>query len=197
MPRSASDPVGSGRRAGPAGPAPAARLVVTAAALGALAVGCGTSPVRTISSSSAASQITSQLHDRYGTGSVSVRCPDSVPARTGTRFSCPATVDGQAVAIDATVTGSDGSFVVSPAPPILGLADVAGRLEAQIAARAGRRPVVHCAPPAGAPGAKVRVVPVGSSFGCTAGFGDQSPRAVTVTVLDAKGDFSFSLAAAR
>ena len=170
--------------------------LVVASTAAAVVSGCGTAPARTISSASAASQIASQLHSRYGVGAMSVQCPDSVPARPGTRFTCPARVEGQPVAIDATVTDSNGGFVVTPASPIVVLADVAGRVGTQIAARTGTRPAVVCPPPAAAPGATIRVAPAGSSFGCTATFGRQPPRPVTVTIVDAKGDFSFSLPAA-
>ena len=165
-------------------------------AIASVAGGCGTAPARTISAASAAEQIASQLHGRFGVGALSVRCPDAVPARPGTRFVCPARVEGQSVDIDATVTDPNGSFVVTPAAPIVVLADVAGRLAGQIQARAGTRPAVTCPPPPGEPGATVRVAPVGSSLECSATFPGQPPRPVTVTIVDGKGDFSFSLPAA-
>lgn len=158
--------------------------------------GCGTTPSRTISPTSASSQIAQQLQLAYHLPGVVVSCPRSVAARPGTTFVCSATLFQQTVAVDGRVTDSNGGFTARLASPVVMLATLAEQLARQISARSGQRPTVTCPPPPGSTGSPLRVAPVRSRFDCSAVFAGQAPRTVTVTIVDAKGDFAFDLAPA-
>lgn len=164
---------------------------VVAAALAVVAASCNSIPTRTLDTTSAASRISSELKARYHVASVDVSCPGRVPARKGQVFVCSATLDGQRVRLDATVTDSSGAFTIDPIDAIVVPSAIATQLTQRIAARTGRTATVHC------PAAAVVVVPVHRTLTCSATFAGQAPRHVVVTIIDRRGDFGFQLAPAR
>ena len=157
--------------------------------LGTGLTGCGAGPKTEISATSAAHQIAAQLTARYGLSHVQVTCPPGVTDRDGQKFVCPTVIGGMSVDMDATVTGAGGHFTVAPAEPIVVLSSVAGQLATQIDQRTGRKPAVTC------PGGVVKIVPVDTTFDCTATFPGEKGRTVTVKIIDIKGDFGYQLAA--
>jgi hypothetical protein len=160
-------------------------------ALGLIAVaGCGVQPHHTISSSSAAAEISAQLSSRYGVTNPPVTCPPNIRAKKGQQFTCTAILDGQPLTIRGTVTASGGSFTINPAEAIVEMATVEHELTARITQETGQTPVVSCGR------RTLLVLPVGGTFTCVATFTGQPPRAVTVTVVDLNGGFRFSLAPA-
>ncbi len=165
-------------------------IAAGAAAVAVVAAACGSTPTRTLDARSAASRISSELHARYHVTTVNVSCPSGVPARKGQVFVCSATLDGQRVRLDATVTDSSGAFSIDPNDAIVVPSSIATQLTERIASRTGRTATVHC------PGGAVAVVPVHQTLTCTATFAGQAPRPVVVTVIDRRGDFGFQLAPA-
>jgi len=149
--------------------------------------GCGVSPSHTISSTSAAGQIQAQLASRYPGSHPSVTCPGQVPDRVGTTFVCQATLAGQRVDLDATVTGGGGSFTVTPRAAIVSPAKAAGVLAGEISRQTHAAVTVDCGK------APDLVVAVHGSFDCTATMPGGRPRPVRVTVADIAGNFGFTL----
>jgi hypothetical protein len=161
-----------------------------AAIAGTSVAGCSAGPRTTISSASAGHQVAAQLTARYHPSALAVTCPAGVPARAGQKFSCSATIDGQAVRMEAVVTSGSGAFTVTPADAIFAAPAVIAQLEAEIAGQTGQRPTISC------PGPGVLVVPVGATFSCSASFPGEAPRAVTIRAANSKGDFGYQLAPA-
>lgn len=180
-PRGATDP-------GTGGAPAAAAVVALAGSVAVLAGGCSSGPSRTINASSAGNQISAQLASRYHVAPVPVRCPSGVGARSGRTFVCTASLDGQQVRMEATVTSGSGTFAVEPVEPILVPASVADQLGKRISARIGQAVTVTC------PGGAVLVVPVHHSFTCQASLPGEAGRPVVVTVVDHQGNFGYQLA---
>lgn len=155
---------------------------------GSLLASCSSvKPHPTVDPTSAAEQISSQLASRYSIPSPVVSCPAGVPDTEGQTFVCTATLDGQSVDLQGTVTGSGGRFSVMPKSAILGLASLTAQLASQIESRTGSKPIVDCGT------RNLLVVPAGKSFTCQAKFAGQQPRVVTVKIADVQGDFGYSL----
>lgn len=162
--------------------------VLTAAMLSAA---CGVSPRTTLDARVSAERISSQLAARYAIPAPLVRCPPGVPDRPGTRFVCTASVDGQPLTLDATVSAASGAFGVAARQAVVPLAAAESQLQEQIQQSTGHRPSVSC--PSDHP---LLVVAVGAAFGCTAAFPGEASRALTVTVVDTTGHLRFDLAPA-
>jgi hypothetical protein len=159
--------------------------VVMAAALPA----CGVAPRRTLDARSIESQIAGEIARQYrlSPGTVTAHCPDGIPALTGRTFTCDATLDGQVLPVDGTVTSRTGRYRVQPAAAVIVVPSVVADLESRIAAQLQAPATVTC-------GAKaVLVVPTGGTFACTATVDGQA-RLVTVTVDDLQGHVRFNLA---
>lgn len=169
------------------------RRVLAAGALTALpaaATGCSSATSRTIDAASASSQISRQLAARYHATPTQVSCPSGVAARRGRTFVCTAVLDGQPIRLEATVTGTSGTFTVEPIDPILVPSSVADQLSRLISSRIGRPASVTC------PGGAVVVVPVQRTLTCVATIPGATPRQVVVTVVDRRGDFGYQLSPA-
>jgi len=161
-----------------------------AAAAATLAAGCGVGLPHTINAASAAAEISSQLASRYEVAAPKVTCPTGVADKKGQTFSCQAVLDGETVVLDAAVTDTGGAFTVTPESAIVVVAAAVNQLSQEIGVQTGQAPTVTC-------GTKlVLVVKVGSAFPCTATFPGQTARAVTVTVVNIQGAFTFILAPA-
>jgi Domain of unknown function (DUF4333) len=166
-----------------------ARLCLGVLALAVLGA-CGVQPHHTISSSSAAAEISAQLASRYGISNPPVTCPANVPDKEGQAFVCTAVLDGQAVQMDATVTGSGGSFTIKPDSAIVVVSSLVSELTSKITTQTGHPATVSCGD------RSLLVKAVGDDIACSATFPGEKPRAVRVTVVTLDGRFSFSLAGA-
>jgi hypothetical protein len=162
-----------------------------AVVLAALVPACGVGPRRTLDARSIESRIAGQIASEYqlAPALISVACPTGTPAKTGRTFSCTATLAGQPLPIDGTVTNSRGGYTLEPTAAVLIPARLVPMLETRIAADLGAAATVDCGPK------PVLVLPAGGTFGCTATVRGR-PRPVTVTVEDLQGHVRFSLAAA-
>jgi hypothetical protein len=149
--------------------------------------GCQLGPAHTLNDKSLDAQIAAQLRSRYPVSQVEVTCPSGVKEETGRKFSCSATLDGQKLILDGTVTSTGGKYSIQPAEAVVVSSQAGSSLQAEIAAQLHEPVSVTCSPPA------VRVVPPGGQFDCTATLGATASRQVTVTVLDAAGHTRFSL----
>ena len=133
------------------------------------------------------SGIASQLKARYPVTNVRVECPGGIKEQAGTKFSCSASLAGQNVTLNGTVTSSGGRYSIQPADAIVVSSQAAATIQQQIASQLQEPVSVVCSPPG------LRVVAPGGQFTCTATLGGQSKRQLTVTVLDASGHTRFSL----
>jgi Domain of unknown function (DUF4333) len=144
----------------------------------------------TLDANSVQAQIASQLSARYPVASPHVVCPSGVPASKGQTFLCTATLDGQTLDLDGTVTSGGGHFTISPTEAIIVVDSSTAQLTARIDSQTGAKATVSCGT------RSVLVVPVGQTFSCMATFPGQHPRAVTVTVIDIQGHLDVKLAPA-
>lgn len=163
-------------------PLTVAALAVTA---GTVLSGCGTS--RTIDGTSAGRQIASSLGARLDIAAPHVACPSGVTARAGQRFSCTATIDGQPLTVDATVTGSTGQFQPVLTAAVIVVAHAETLLAGEVSHQVGARASVTCDP---APA--LLVERPGQHFACTAQVGGTS-HPLDVRVTDVSGDVTFTL----
>ena len=163
------------------------RLIPSLAVLALLSGGCGIGADRTLNAKSLDSQIVRQLKARYPANRVTVTCPGGVKEKAGNNFSCVAFLDGQKLNLTGTVTSSGGRYSIQPAEAVVVSTQAATTLENQISAQLRESVSVDCGPSA------FRIVPAGGQFNCTANLPGQSPRRVTVSVLDTTGNMRFSL----
>jgi hypothetical protein len=170
---------------------PGGWLSVLAVAAAALVSACGVGPQRTLDARNIEARIAAEIASQYQVTPtlISVACPKGTRAKTGQTFSCTATLAGQRLPIDGTVTDSRGHYTLKPTAAVLIPAHLVPMLEARIAADLGAAATVNCGPK------PVLVLPAGGTFGCTATVRGQA-RPVTVTVEDLQGHVRFSLAAA-
>ena len=172
---------------------PLARRAIAAIAgvsgLAGLVTSCGVGPRHTLSPSSVSSEIAAQLEAQYGIKQPEVTCPSGVPDRRGQTFVCTATIDGQTVQMDGTVTGS-GRFTVEPRSVIISVPTIESSLAAELQKQTHIKPVVDCG------SREVLVVEVGGTFACSAAFTVGKPRAVKVTVVNLQGHYLYQLAPA-
>lgn len=149
--------------------------------------GCDLGPAHTLSTRSLDTQISAQLRSRYPVSRVQVNCPSGVEEKAGRQFSCSATLDGQNLTLDGTVTSGGGKYSIHPADAIVVSTQAASILQQQIGAQLHQAVSVDCGQPA------VRVVPPEGQFTCGVVISGSEARQVTVTVLDAAGHTRFSL----
>jgi hypothetical protein len=112
------------------------------------------------------------------------RCPDQVRLANGTRFTCTVLIEGVRAPYRVTLHDVDparatGRFALEPAKPIIDVARIVGLIRARLQPTA-RAATVRCG------AAKVRVVEVGASIGCTITLGD-AVQQVSAVVKDLKG----------
>lgn len=163
------------------------RLIPSLIALAFLSGGCGLGADRTLNAKSLDSQIAKQLKVRYPATRVQVTCPGGVKEKPGDRFSCTASLDGEKLSLTGTVTSSGGRYTIQPAQAVVVSTEAAATLQRQISAQLQESVSVDCGPSA------FRIVPAGGQFNCSATLAGQSPRQVTVSVLDTTGNMRFSL----
>lgn len=159
-------------------------LTATAGAGGLAAGGCGTADIQ---GPSAAALISRSLAQRYHIAPPPVHCPSRVPARPGVEFACSATVDGQSLPVDATVTGAEGQFHPQPGAGVISVPSAERTLAGDLSRQLGRPVTVTC-PPAPA----LIVSRPGRHLMCAALSGGRS-RALRVTLTDTQGDISYAL----
>lgn len=173
--------------AGIRSPARFAAVLGVLAGLAGLAAGCSLTSIRprdTLSAASVEGKIAAQLARSYGVGAPKVKCPVSVPAQVGTKFTCTTKLDGQVLRVAGTVTGPRGRVAVHPTSAII----VTSAAEIQIGKSLSSTfklqvTTVSCAAP------PVLVTSPGHSFRCTAEVGSNR-RQVVVTVTDLAGTVS-------
>jgi hypothetical protein len=136
-------------------------------------------------------EISSQLASHYPVISPVVICPSGVPDSKGKTFTCTASMDGQTLHIDGIVTGAGGHFTAAPKEAVVLVAQRTQQLTRDIASQAHTKANVDCT------SRTLLVVPVDNTFPCTVTFVGQKPRSVTVKVVDAQGDFTYTVAPAR
>jgi hypothetical protein len=112
------------------------------------------------------------------------RCPDQVRLANGTRFICTVLIEGVQAPYRVTLHDVDparatGRFALEPAKPIIEVARVVGLIRGRLQPTA-RAATVRCG------AAKVRVVEVGASIGCTITLGDAVQK-VSAVVKDLQG----------
>jgi hypothetical protein len=111
-------------------------------------------------------------------------CPDQVRLANGTRFTCTVRIEGTdapyAVTLrDVDAAGATGRFAFQPAKPIIDVTRVVGLIRGKLQPTA-RAATVRCG------AAKVRVVEIGGSIGCTITLGEAVQK-VTAVVKDLEG----------
>lgn len=113
-----------------------------------------------------------------------MHCPRSVPAEAGSKFTCTTTLDGQALKVNGSVTGSRGQVEVKPATAVVvtktAEAELGQRLEKTFHQAVG----LSCDVPA------LLVATPGRHFGCTATVGTIK-RQLAVTVTGRAGALSY------
>lgn len=166
-----------------------ASAALVAVGAGGILTSCDVGPSHTLHSGSVEAQIAAQLRTRYPVGNATVSCPNGIPARVGTTFTCMASFYGEHVQLQGLVTSPGGRYSISPAEAIVSTAQATQTLERDLATDLHTQVTVDCGSPA------VRVVPVNGQFGCTASVSGQGQRQVTVTVEDLQGHFRYSVAA--
>ena len=166
---------------------PLRALIAAAAVVPGLLAGCGVGPRHTLDAASVEGQIASRLSSQYGAPNPSVLCPKAVPVAVGQEFTCDATIEGQSLTVDGTVTNGSGRFSVSLAATIIEVPHAVAVLQRDIAAQTHVATTVDCGR------RTVLVVEAGSHFSCTATQAGVD-RAVTVTVVNQQGDVRYSLA---
>lgn len=163
------------------------RLIPSLTAVALLSGGCGIGADRTLNAKSLDSQIATQLKGRYPATRVHVTCPGGVKEKVGSTFSCAASLDGEKLGLTGTVTSSEGRYTIQPAEAVVVSTQAATTLQHQISAQLQEGVSVDCGP------SPFRIVPAGGQFNCSATLPGQSPRQVTVSVLDTAGNMRFSL----
>jgi hypothetical protein len=170
-------------------PRTSGRVAAPAAALGLLLAvvlsACG-SP-RTLDGTSAAQQITRSLSSRFPGADPRVRCPSGVAAEVGQRFACSATLDGQALPIQATVTDASGQFQPVLGAAVIQVAEAETALAADVTAQ-----VKHPAQVACGTAHSLLVERPGQQFSCTATIAGLT-HTLDVTVTDVAGRVTFRL----
>jgi hypothetical protein len=160
------------------------RLAVCAASLVAVAACAGDAKLEM---GSARSEIARSLERTYDLDVDDVRCPDSVPAEDGQRFTCTVTIGGQPLTVAVRELGADGRLRVAPTAAVLLTAQVQADLLEELADRLDDpRAKANCGR------APVRVVLPGRSFECRVADGG-SIRVVIVNVRDVNGSLTFQL----
>jgi Domain of unknown function (DUF4333) len=154
-----------------------------------LTTSCGVGPGHTLSAASLSEQIAGQLEAHYGIKQPAVTCPSGVSDHKGQTFVCAATIDGQTVEMDGTVTGS-GRFTVVPRSVIISVPAIESSLATELQRQTRVKPSVDCGPK------QVLVVEVGGAFSCSAMFPGGKPRAIKVTVVNLQGEYRYQLAPA-
>jgi Domain of unknown function (DUF4333) len=111
-------------------------------------------------------------------------CPDQVRLANGTRFTCTVEIEGTTAPYAVTLRDVDaakatGRFALAPAKPIIDVSRIVGLIRTKLQPTA-RAATVRCGT------AKVRVVEIGASIGCTIILGDAVQK-VTAQVKDLEG----------
>jgi hypothetical protein len=111
-------------------------------------------------------------------------CPDQVRLANGTRFTCTVEIEGTRAPYAVTLRDVDaakatGRFALAPAKPIIEVGRIVGLIRTKLQPTA-RAATVRCGT------AKVRVVEIGASIGCTITLGDAVQK-VTAQVKDLEG----------
>jgi Domain of unknown function (DUF4333) len=111
-------------------------------------------------------------------------CPDQVRLANGTRFTCTVQIEGTKAPYAVTLRDVDaaratGRFALAPAKPIIDVSRIVDLIRGKLQPGA-RGADVTCGT------AKVRVVEVGASIGCTITLGDAVQK-VSAEVKDLKG----------
>jgi len=111
-------------------------------------------------------------------------CPDQVRLANGTKFTCTVLIEGTRAPYAVTLRDVDaakatGRFALAPAKPIIDVSRIVALIRTKLQPTA-RDATVRCGT------AKVRVVEVGASIGCTITLGDAVQK-VTAQVQDLKG----------
>jgi Domain of unknown function (DUF4333) len=111
-------------------------------------------------------------------------CPDQVRLANGTRFTCTVEIEGTTAPYAVTLRDVDaakatGRFALAPAKPIIDVSRIVGLIRTKLQPTA-RAATVRCGT------AKVRVVEIGASIGCTITLGDAVQK-VTAQVKDLEG----------
>jgi Domain of unknown function (DUF4333) len=152
--------------------------VLVAAAVGTGLVGCSVSPPGSLSSATIETKIAAELARTYKVAPPHVGCPAAVPDRTGTHFTCTATLDGQPLRVAGVVTGPSGHVVVRAANAVIVKSGAESKIGQSLSKKAGRPVSVSCALP------PLLVANPGLGFGCTAEIaGVEHHLAVTVVNL--------------
>jgi Domain of unknown function (DUF4333) len=111
-------------------------------------------------------------------------CPDQVRLANGTRFTCTVQIEGTRAPYAVTLRDVDaakatGRFALQPAKPIIDVTRIVGLIRSKLQPTA-RAAMVRCG------AAKVRVVEIGATIGCTITLEDAVQK-VTAEVKDIEG----------
>lgn len=99
-------------------------------------------------------------------------------------------MDGQTLNIAGVVTGSGGRFTAVPKEAVVLVVQRTQQLTREIESQAHAKAAVRCS------SRTLLMVPVDRTFPCTVTFPGEKPRGVTVKVVDAQGDFTYTVAPA-
>jgi hypothetical protein len=130
-------------------------------------------------------QIASGLAQRYSLPAPAVSCPAHEANTAGTTFACTTALAGTALTIDVQVAAPD-QVHWQPAASVISTANTARAIDQRFGPQLGATLRATCGP------APIRVVAVGSSFGCSATV-DGSARTFQVEARDLTGNVDISL----
>jgi len=154
-------------------------LIAASAAMGGL-TGCSLTASSTLSAASVEAKISAQLAGTYDIPPPKVKCPASIPAKVGSRFTCTTTLYGQPLEIAGTVVDSRGHIHVRPKSPIVVTSTAESEIAKSLSATFGHTVTASCRLP------PLLVAEPGHTFGCTAAIAGIE-RQVVVTVTKVPG----------
>jgi|GEM_PF-6342577 len=157
------------------------------ALVAALAItGCSVKARPEISAKDLEAEIASQLASTFHISKPAVSCPTKVPAQLGSKFTCTATLDGQALVVNGAVTNARGKVEVKPAQAVIVTSAAEAELARRLSGTFHQQVSVSCHAPA------LVVASPGRQFGCTVDVGTIK-RQLAVRATGRAGALSYRL----
>lgn len=147
--------------------------------------GCSVKARSTVSARDLEGEISAQLARTFHIAKPTVSCPAKVPALTGSKFTCRATLYGQTLVVNGEVTGLR-KVEVKPAQAVVVTSSAEGALAKRLTKTFRQTVSVSCDAPA------LLVAAPGRHFGCTVAVGTIK-RQLAVTVTGRAGALSYRL----
>ena len=156
--------------------------IVAAASVG--ASGCSLQATSSLSARSLETLVARILATSFDIRPPAVRCPEGIPDKIGSKFTCRASIDGQPLELAGTVTGNHGAVRLQPTRAVVAVNVARQRLATSLAKTFGHPVTVACSAPT------LLVAKVGGVFRCTAEVAGIE-RQLVVTVTDLQGHLRY------